>query len=352
MANGRAGVGRAVIARVAVVLAAVVIAAARRDPGRSPRRHLEQALRAPGWHDDLALSHGGLLRHFRTYVPRSLPPRPPVVVLLHGGTQSMRKIFRTNAGGTQAWPSLADAEGFLLLVPNGVNADTGDTAGDDQTWNDCRAAMAVDDSRADDVGFVTALLDWAASAYGIDPARAYATGLSNGGGMSFRLAVERPDRFAAVAVFIMAMAADTECPPPAAPVPVLICNGTEDPLVPWNGGAVAGGDRGTVVSAAETLAAWLAADDAGPQPDEAAVLPDLDPDDGCTITSRRYLPHPGGAEVVFLSVLGGGHTVPTRDWPVPEWVLNLFGFGRQDRDVEGARLAWEFLRHHRLPTPP
>ncbi|MGE5235150.1 MAG: alpha/beta hydrolase family esterase [Acidobacteriota bacterium] len=306
--------------------------------------------RAQGWHDDQTLVHDGTTRYFRFYVPAGLPDRPPVVFLFHGGTQSMRKIFRTAAGGTQTWQELADEERFLLIVPNGTNAGTGDARGDDQNWNDCRAEPGGRDSRADDVGFSTALIDWADREIGIDRGRVYATGASNGGGMTYRLAIAAPERFAAVAVFIMNLAAGSECGAPAHPVPILICNGTADPLVPWGGGGVVRGRRGEVISAADTLALWRQADLATAPPVEVTRFPDISRDDGSTVTCERFAPRAGGAEVVFCTVAGGGHTMPSREHPVPRWARVLVG--SQNQDVEGARVAWEFLRRHRLAGPP
>jgi polyhydroxybutyrate depolymerase len=304
-------------------------------------------MRAPGWHDEQTLRHDGQTRYFRFYVPERLEDHPAAVILLHGGTQSMRKIFRPNAGGTQAWRDLADANHFLLIVPNGTNARTGDPRGDYQNWNDCRSNAGAGATKADDVGFITALVDWAQEQVGIDPARVYVTGASNGGGMSYRLAIERPDRFAAVAVFIMSLPADSACGPPRTPVPILICNGTADPMVPWGGGGVAGGRRGTVTSAVDTLRAWQAANRSVLTGAEVTRYPDLDQTDHSTVSCERFLPQPGGAELLFCPVAGGGHAMPSRAHPVLRWVEWLLG--RQNRDIEGAGLAWEFLRSHHLP---
>lgn len=313
------------------------------------RRHLQAIpLRAPGWHDEMSLQHGGLTRWFRYYVPPRMPSHPALVVLLHGGTQSMRKIFGPNAGGAQAWLGLADAQGFVVLAPNGVNATTGGTAGDSQNWNDCRKDAGAANTAADDVGFIVAAVGWVDAAIGIDRNRVYATGASNGGGMSYRLAIERPQVFAAVAVFIMNLPADNECGLPHAPVPMFICNGTADPLVPWSGGGVAGGTRGSVISTADTLAAWLAADRAGPAPTFTTTFPDLDPNDGCTVKRDRYLPSAVGAEVEFYTVTGGGHSMPSVAYPIPSLLLELVGLGKQDHDIEGASEAWEFLSRQRL----
>ncbi len=338
--------------RLATVLAVAIAAGsaeARWVESAGLRRQLQVVPpAAPGWHDDVTLQWGGLTRYSRYYVPPGLPTRPALVVVLHGGTQSMRKIFGPMAGGTEAWVDVADAHGIIVLAPNGVNPTTSNTAGNNQNWNDCRADAGASQTSADDVGFIVATVRWIDAAIGIDSSRVYATGASNGGGMSYRLAIERPQVFAAVAVFIMNLPADNECGPPYAAVPILICNGTADPLVPWNGGGVAHGKRGSVISAADTLAAWLAADHAGPAPSSSVTFPDLDPSDGCTVRRDVYLPATGGAEVDFYTVTGGGHCMPSVAYPASPLLLRLAGFGKQDHDIEGAQEAWAFLSRQRL----
>jgi tetratricopeptide (TPR) repeat protein len=155
--------------------------------------------------------------------------------------------------------------------------------------------------------------------------------------MSYRLPIERPDVFTAVAVLDMNLAADSECSAPSAPVLILICNGTADPLASWHGGPVAEGDRGSVVSATETLAARLGADRAGPQPVETVPLPDLDPNDLCTVGLDRHVTIDGGAEVRFYTVAGGGHTMPSVGCPIPPLLLSLAGVGRQAHASRGER---------------
>jgi len=338
---------RIVGSAVTVLFVAVAIASlgsgdrSRRADGRLR----SGTLTTPGWHGDLQLEHDGGPRWFRIYVPRELRSPAPVVVLLHGGTQSMRKIFRPNSGGTQGWTEVADDEGFLLVVPNGVNAATGDPSGDDQNWNDCRGDATAAETGADDVGFIAALLDWVAARYDVDPDRVYATGSSNGGQMSFRLAMELGHRFAAIAPFIANWAAVPECNEPWGPVPVQMVNGTADSYQPWEGGGIPG-DRGSVVSVADTLALWLDVNDADPMPVEEGPLPDRDPFDGTTLHLQRF---EGAAEVVLVTVEGGGHTMPSIAHPVPAWIRALLGLGPQSRDVEGSRLAWEFLSRHRRP---
>src|SRR5271156_5200830 len=70
-----------------------------------------------GW-KEFSINSGGMTRWFRVYIPASFSEGAPAVFVLHGGTQSMRKIFNDHVGGTNAWIPIADREGILLVVPN------------------------------------------------------------------------------------------------------------------------------------------------------------------------------------------------------------------------------------------
>ena len=301
----------------------------------------------PGW-SELNLEHGGVQRWFRVYRPSDLPEKAAVVTLLHGGTQSMRKIFRPRSGGTQEWRQVADSEKFLLLVPNGTNPDTGDAFGDKQHWNDIRNAARVNNPDVDDVGFMRELFQWVRSRYSVDPKRFYVTGASNGGMMTYRLLMEMSDQIAAGAAFIANLPMDgRRLRDPARAVPLMICNGTADPLVHWDGGEIPRG-RGNLRSAEQTVAWWVRANHASEKLAASEDLADLDPSDGCRLYRTTYPPLPGGAEVVFIRMQGGGHTLPSNKHTLPDyrWVGRLFG--PVCRDAEGARLAWDFLKQHQM----
>jgi polyhydroxybutyrate depolymerase len=286
-------------------------------------------------------------RWFRTYQPRALAADAPAVLLLHGGTQSMRKLFLARAGGTRAWPAVADREGFLLIVPNGTNPTTGDTRGDEQNWNDLRPAGADRKSQADDVGFIVRLLDEMARRHRIDTRRVYVTGASNGGMMAYRLLVEVPERFAAAATFIAVLPADLQgIEPPATPTPVLIANGTADPLVRWEGGPIRG-QRTRMMSVADNLDWWIRANRADRRAARMETLPDESADDGCRLSQTFYPAEPGGAPVLFVKMEGGGHALPSRAHALPDTFLVRRLIGPLCRDAEGAEIAWEFMSQFR-----
>ena len=300
-----------------------------------------------GWHE-LKIDHDGLERWLRVYCPEGLPQNAAAVVLLHGGTQSMRKVFRPRSGGTQEWGYLAEKEKFLLLVPNGTNPDTGDTFGNRQHWNDVRNTRKVNNPEVDDVGYINVLLQWARRNYPIDPGRIYVSGASNGGMMTYRLLMEMSEKIAAAAAFIANLPADDQrLRIPDRAVPLLICNGTADPLVKWDGGEIPGG-RGNVRSAEQTVAWWVNANRADWQHPISDQLADADTADGCRLYRTIYPPLSGGAVVEFIRMQGGGHTLPSQKHSLPDrlWVKRLFG--PACRDIEGAWLAWEFMKRYRI----
>ena len=241
------------------------------------------------------------------------------------------------AGGAQEWPRIADEEGALLLVPNGTNRDTGAPSGDDQNRNDCRSQGPT---AADDVDFIDALLRWTADRFSdvtlsLDTARTFVTGPSNGGLMTYRLATELPDRVAAAAAFIANRPELSECPMATDPIPVLIVNGTDDPLMPYDGGSIVG-NRDTVASAEATRDYWVEVNRADTTERTVTQLPDRDPDDGSIVVCENDPPttDPVSARVRFCRVEGGGHIMPSIDHRLR---------GQQNHDVEGARLAWSFF---------
>lgn len=305
------------------------------------------------WTED-SIKVGHLDRWFRIYRPATLRVNAPSVLLLHGGTQSMRKIFSPNTGGTQAWLKIADREGVLLIVPNGVNLKTGDTRGDDQNWNDLRPPSSNEEVRADDVQFITQLLDHTAGKYQTDTKRVYVTGASNGGMMTYRLLWEASERFAAAATFLAVLPATLpERKAPSMPVPLLIANGTQDPLVKWEGGRIRG--RPTMMmSVLENRDWWVKRNGANPATVKEEILPNTDQSDGCQLVSSLFPAMAGGAPVLFLKIEGGGHALPSRDHALPQTMLVRRLIGPLCRDAEGAEIAWSFLAPFKRPetAPP
>ncbi len=276
-------------------------------------------------------------RPYVELVPTSLRPNAPLVVLLHGGTQSMWENFDGKAGGSARWAVIARREGFVLVAPNGSSQRTGSPLGTNQNWNDMRALGSEAFRRIDDVGFVAALIDRMAKQHGIDRSRVYVTGASNGGMMTYRLLLDRPELFAAGVAFIANLPVGG-IKSPARPTPIMIVNGTKDPLMPDGGGTV-GFDRGDVRSTEATVDFWRQVNGAS-ETGDTTDLPDASPGDGCRLFRTDW---PGAAPVALIRADGGGHQVPDPETPVRSWFGNRL-LGPVCRDAAGADLAWDFMR--------
>jgi polyhydroxybutyrate depolymerase len=288
---------------------------------------------------DQTLVHDGTTRWFDVYVPDEPATPSPLVVVLHGGTQSNDVL---ESGAMLELRRLADEDGAVLALPNGTSSATGASGPSGSfNWNDCRSDAGPAATVADDVGFVARMIDEIAMGRPIDAERVYVVGASNGGMMAYRLALELSHRIAAVAAAIANLPLNGECrAAPEEPLSVLIMNGTADPIMPWAGGQVAG-NRGLVASAEATRDFWIDAlgVDASPRRTE---FPDLDPADGSTVALDLYANGAEGSELAFYTVTGGGHTTPSIAYPG----------GARNRDLEAAHEMWGFLAGKRLSGAP
>lgn len=266
--------------------------------------------------------------------PRNADERRPIVLLLHGNGGSADQLL--GRGGKPApfkrWGDIAARERLFLVVPDGAAP-----SGGEQGWNDCRAD-ATTNPTTDDVGFVMNLID-SLESEGVDRGRVFVNGISNGGNMALRLAIERGSSFRAVAAIVASMPARSECVGSSAPVSVLFINGTNDSIMPFDGGAVAGsGARGTVISTRAAVDAWRAINGVT-EAESERMLPDSFPSDGCTVVevaSRRTWP-----TVALLRVVGGGHTEPS---PSERYTaVGLLVLGRQSGDIEMAEEVHRFF---------
>jgi len=281
-----------------------------------------------------AILYGGIRRTYIVHVGSTCDARvpAPLVIVLHGGGgtgEGMVRLTRFNA--------VADGGGFIVVYPDGV----------ERHWNDGRGvewyrAHAAD---IDDVGFISALIDHLSGKLNIDASRVYATGISNGGMMSYRLACELSRKVAAIAAVTASIAVD-KAPmwSPSRPVPVLIIAGTADPLVPWDGGEIRLGGRtfGTVLSVPDTVRFWVEKNGCVTRP-VVTQLPDADPTDGTTVRKEVYGSCRGGAEVVLYAVEGAGHTWPGGLQYLPERVI-----GKTSREFNASEVIWQFFKAHSL----
>lgn len=293
--------------------------------------------------DRIALRTEQGIRHCYVHLPPqySWEAKQPLVLVLHGGGGTARAAVEE--GG---WIEKADTEGFLLAVPNGTRRHHDKPAkfvGNPQSWNDgsARTGLAAVEQGIDDVAFLAQLLDELSRRYAIDPDRVYATGFSNGASMSFRLARELPERFAAIAP-VAGVDWLTE-PKPSRPVPILYITGTADPLNPYQGGEVRIGRRfyGVKPPTMQMMKTWAAYHQCQPDPVETQGP--------ANSRQTRYLRADGRNPVTLLVLLGHGHHWPGGNSKLPQWLS-----GKNQTQLNATDTIWEFFKTRSRPAeaPP
>ena len=270
----------------------------------------------------------------------------PLLFILHGGTSNADEIIGLpgNAAPFKIFLDLADIDKFIAVIPNGV----ADTDPESRQWNDCRGDC-TGNGNADDVGFIEALITDVHNNYpAVDLNRVYCNGISNGGQMCLRLAYELSDKIAAIAAISAANAAVNDCQPPNNPIPIMMINGTDDPILPWDGGQVAAGledDQGTTISVMDTIAFWTTHNST--EEINITDIPDIDTSDKSTVSKETYGNGKEGTEVILYRVNGGGHPIPSIQERY-SWLYQRLLVGWQNHDIETAVEAWAFLQKHEL----
>jgi polyhydroxybutyrate depolymerase len=275
-----------------------------------------------------SIEFGRLTRTYRIYVPANPHNPAPLILVLHGGGgsgsgQEMMTKQRINR--------IADREGLIVVYPDGVG----------RNWNDGRHDLRAEAAKkdVDDVGFLRELIRVLSARFHVDSKRVYATGMSNGGFMSFRLACDAADVIAAVAPVAANLPAELapDCKP-AQPIPVAMFSGTDDPIVPWNGGSVSvfGMKRGQTLSAVQTFETWSKLD--GCRKSSTGEPVDRVVADGTSLLLHTRTDCNGGAEVRLYEIRGGGHA-----WPGGVPYLGERLVGRVSSEIDASDEVWSFF---------
>ena len=261
----------------------------------------------------------GETRRYEVYVPHNYHPNMPLVISLHGDTE------------TVAWykdytrmHEVADTMGFVIVYPQGLAL----------AWNAGYFEPNRTFPNSDDVGFISELIDTIKSNWDIDLSRVYCCGFSAGGKMSFRLIGDIGYRFAAAAsvcgsLFGLANSWEREMLRH-----ILQMHGTEDALVPYEGL-----DDWWPID--NMLDYWLEKNQCNLEPD-TLLFPDIVPSDGCTIEKITYANCDGDSKVIHYKGIGMGHS----------WPSSTFTFGTEGNknlDINANLEILNFFKEHQNP---
>lgn len=289
----------------------------------------------------LVIKSGDFDRVAQVHIPKGYKPdaKLPLVLVLHGGGGS-----GTTALIKDGWAALADKEGFLIVAPEGLGAMpklTNNFKTNPAQWNSGQLNLRSPRAAIDDVAFIRQLLDDLKKKLPYDESRVFATGHSNGGGMTFRLAAELSDRFCAIGMVAGRMAVDN--PKPTKPLPTLYIIGTNDPLMPLAGGEVKSpwgswANRPVV----EQLEKWAEA--IGCEK-EQKVLSEKD-----DLREVEYNSKNNGPKLTVIYLKGHGHHWPGAIQTLPESMI-----GPIKSKLNATNTIWDFFQNHSqvvLPQKP
>jgi len=268
---------------------------------------------------------------YRLYLPKGFTKGAPLVMVLHGSGQNGAQI-RTETG--YGFERLADQHGFGVVYPSGKSFD----------WNDCSKTgdFLVNGRELDDVQYLNTLVDMLIAAQGFDPRRVFATGVSAGGFMSLRLALESPQRFRAVAAVSanVPAAGNFKCKPVAQGASVLLMNGTADTIVPYDGGEVSLWglffQNGQVLSSVESAEFFASQNKLPADTKREAPLA------GAQHVQRLQWRDAGRFEVELVTIVDGGHGMPQPYWQRPRIL------GPSPMAPNGPELIWQFFARQKL----
>jgi polyhydroxybutyrate depolymerase len=286
----------------------------------------------PGDYNRTIMS-GGMERFYNVHVPASYVSSTPTPVVLnfHGGggnSETQRTISRMNQA--------SERYGFIVVYPQGTGPKWRLINPHGYTWNAGNCGVWAVKHGIDDVGYTRDLLNDLERQVNVDKNRVFATGISNGAMMCFRLACELSDRIAAIAPISGTMAVTVTGCAPSRPVSVIYFHGTADKFAPFAGGRGRWflGQRNIIYqSVDQTIAFWRQQDGITGPPREVRRG---------EATGYYYGPGANGSEVALWVIKGGGHT-----WPGGQFgVLGEKVLGRITHAISANDLMWEFFQKH------
>jgi polyhydroxybutyrate depolymerase len=323
----------AISGAIAASILTAVISAATGAPANQP-------VPTPGNHNESIIVGAGANKVTRTFIVH-VPPqfdgksKVPVVIMLHGaGGSSEGAIAETG------WDVKSDREGFIAVFPDATPPHPTLPARfltNPRLWNDGSGRGAIGVDKVDDLGFISAMIDFLEARYAADPARIYCTGFSNGASMTFSVGLNLSNRVAAIApVAGHLWEREKQL---AYPVPLLYIVGTADPLNPLAGGKV-NLPWETIQNRPppeDSLKEWERMLGCGPEVQTAR---------GNGVLEITYDTCLKGGEVEYYRVRGLGHIWPGGKSRLPaKWV------GEPSDALNATDVIWEFLKAHPRKAP-
>lgn len=294
------------------------------EPAASPSddvsdtNHVEPVVALEPFTGELSLTHNGLVRHYFLHIPANAVSGAPLVMLMHGYGGFAESTM--NYTGMNA---LADEHGFVVCYPQGTS-DSLDSPFFQVGYE------FHEDNPVDDLDFIKTLVAHLQQAYSLSSENVFATGMSNGGDMSYLLACEASQVFKAIAPVAgtMMQTVYDSCAP-TRPIPIFEIHGTDDDVTYYEGDLENADGWGAFLDIPSVVAFWVELH--GLTQNETTELPDLDASDGSQVTFIRHSSPDRPEEVWLYRIEAGGH-----DWP------GVWG----NMDIQASQEIWNFFSQY------
>lgn len=253
-------------------------------------------------------------RTFHFNLPKARADNFSLVFVLHGSGGTGLDMMKSTSN---LLLKTAD-EKVLFVYPDGYK----------RYWNECRKAASsmANKININEEDFFLGMIHYFKTKYGINDNQVFAVGTSGGGHMCYKLALVLPKKIRAITAIIANLPAtdNMDCAEAKVALPVMIVNGTDDPLNKYEGGMMQSGDfiMGNVRSTEKSFRYWAELAGYHNEPMKT-LLEDTDVEDGKKIERYTYKEN-GQPEVTLLKVIGGKHDYPN--------------------DIDVHLEAWEFFK--------
>jgi polyhydroxybutyrate depolymerase len=264
-----------------------------------------------------AFTFEGKSRTYQLYVPPAYKgtSKVPLVFDFHGfGSNAVQQMVYGN------FKPEANKSNFLIVAPDGQDGAGG------RHFN-----LSGETGLQNDLTMVQSLLTHIEATFCVNASRVYATGMSDGGAMTSLLACVAPDKFAAFAPVAVIIYCGS---PKSRAVPIVSFNGTADPVVPFNGGAVHCCGGAVLQSKPVAMANWAAHDHCNPKFTDTTL--------GTEVVRRTWSGCATSSATIHYIIVGGGHT-----WPGS---IPIKSFGLTTKQIDASSLIWKFFSAYTLPS--
>lgn len=275
---------------------------------------------------NFSLKVGSLTRKYILHVPESYNKNKetPLVLAFHGG-MGTAKIMAENYD----WIPKSDKEGFIVAFPNGVSKLP---SGKFATWNAGNCCGYAVESNSDDVAFVKAIIEDIKKK--VNVGKIFATGMSNGGMISYKLACEMSDTFTAIAG-VSGTDNYNGCVPKK-PISIMHIHGLKDDHVLFNGGCgpkCIAGSEANFVSVPNTISKWVDRNNCDKNPQTVPLNENAYYD--------LYANCNDGVKVKLIVVKDGGHS-----WPSTKKAPNPLEKSTSSQAISATDEIWDFFRNN------